>query len=833
MNEFEDLVSGVDAGLSNPRVVSFSAQPNDRTKEISVYPVKTQLEIPYGGSFDLNVSLDLTQTRGGKPEDYEISYELFGVDYVSMEEASIGSGVLEKKETTPKGRVLAKYTSAVEVKPDTKKLTPIPVSARRGKLFLVVSVRRIEGDAIKKATIEGHILRNSEYDEAILDTGSAFREAVAKALMQNGNLVVGENATVTEDESGVMKFRTNIDGEDVYAELYFVVDDSGGVQIKFAYKGKDSEEVTLHEADLLEMMSNAKGKDGKSAYDLWIEAGNEGSVDDFLRSLIGPQGPEGPKGDPGDKGEPGEQGEPGADGKSAYDIWLDNGEQGSESDFLASLKGEKGDTGDPGPQGTPGETGETGATGADGKSAYQIWLDEDNSGTEEDFLESLKGPKGDTGTQGPPGADGAPGPQGEPGEDGSPGVIVPITGQTVAAPASVNMGDELVFSTDAAIAIDTVLSVITKQISIGWTVKNTGSAVISVTNGGEEIASIDANSSVSGKWIRTSDAVYISVFKRALGEEGFYPDGNDEDVIYLTDDGNTCVISWPNKLWSSNKLSEDSSIDRKKITRVEFNAPQLLSADSFLAAISLGSGTATIIANLPELRRAEKLCKLTSFAQWVGDMPKLEDGTGMFHSAKVTSFEGDISQLKTGDNMFDNSRIFSWDKDFPELTSAYRMFPDMPNMTSFRTKMPKVTNSAAFVNGPKLVSVEISASKQASTTWFGLSPIETLRLSVPSFQKLDFSSSGIGACTPLTTLEFFEDTDSSGVMHQPLEKCTTVKFYNIHTSLSDTSIQNVIDAIPDYSSTSTSALIQLPAGKITEDQKAQITAKGWTWSEAT
>ena len=441
-----------------------------------------------------------------------------------------------------------------------------------------------------------------------------------------------------------------------------------------------------------------------------------------------------------------------------------------------------------------------------------------------------KGDKGDTGEQGPQGIQGI---QGPPGEDGSPGIIIPITGQAVSNPASVNMGDELVFSTDAAIAIDTVLSVITKQISIGWTVNNTGSAVISVTNGGEEIASVDASSSVSGKWIRTSDSVYISVFKRALGEGGFYPDGNEEDVIYLTEDGQTCVISWPNKLWTSHRLSEENSIDYKKATRVEFNAPQLLSADYFLAAISLGSGTATIIANLPELRRAENLCKLTGFAQWVGDMPKLEDGTGMFHSSAVTSFEGDISQLKTGDNMFNNCGLSSWDKDFPELTSASQMFPDMPNMTSFRTKMPKVTSSAFFVNGPKLVSVEISASKQASTTWFRSSPIETLRLSVPSFQKLDFSTSGIGACTTLTTLELFEDTDADGVSHQPLEKCTTVKFYNTHTLLSDTSIQNVINALPDYSGTESSALIQLPAEKITESQKTQITAKGWTWSEAT
>lgn len=36
-----------------------------------------------------------------------------------------------------------------------------------------------------------------------------------------------------------------------------------------------------------------------------------------------------------------------------------------------------------------------GEDGEDGKSAYEVWLDEGNVGTEEDFLESIKGEKGD------------------------------------------------------------------------------------------------------------------------------------------------------------------------------------------------------------------------------------------------------------------------------------------------------------------------------------------------------------------------------------------------------------------------------------------------------
>lgn len=56
----------------------------------------------------------------------------------------------------------------------------------------------------------------------------------------------------------------------------------------------------------------------------------------------------------------------------------------------------------PGPQGPPGQDGQPGqpgADGVDGLSAYQIWLDAGNIGTEQDFLDSLEGPPG------PPGAD--------------------------------------------------------------------------------------------------------------------------------------------------------------------------------------------------------------------------------------------------------------------------------------------------------------------------------------------------------------------------------------------------------------------------------------------
>ncbi len=97
----------------------------------------------------------------------------------------------------------------------------------------------------------------------------------------------------------------------------------------------------------------------------------------------------------------------GADGASAYEIALDNGFYGSESDWLDSLKGEKGDTGsqgiqgergeqgiqgiqgEQGIQGAKGDKGDTGASGADGKSAYAYAQDGGYTGTEEEFTAKL------------------------------------------------------------------------------------------------------------------------------------------------------------------------------------------------------------------------------------------------------------------------------------------------------------------------------------------------------------------------------------------------------------------------------------------------------------
>ncbi|MFE8436533.1 hypothetical protein ABHQ61_07830, partial [Tenacibaculum sp. ZH3_bin.2] len=126
----------------------------------------------------------------------------------------------------------------------------------------------------------------------------------------------------------------------------------------------------------------SSGPDGKSAYQVWLDAGNSGTEADFITSLKG------------DTGAAGTNGTNGVDGKSAYQVWLDAGNSGTEADFILSLKGDT------------GAAGTNGTNGVDGKSAYQVWLDAGNSGTEADFITSLKGDTGAAGTNGTNGVDG-------------------------------------------------------------------------------------------------------------------------------------------------------------------------------------------------------------------------------------------------------------------------------------------------------------------------------------------------------------------------------------------------------------------------------------------
>lgn len=160
-----------------------------------------------------------------------------------------------------------------------------------------------------------------------------------------------------------------------------------------------------------------KGDDGKSAYEVYRDTvpsnGLVLSEEQWLASL---QGPEGPAGADGPQGPQGPQGADGEDGTSVNIVGSYAGPSGSDPGTIAGVSAGDGylnnadghlwvwdgtqwtDVGEiRGPQGPQGDLG---------LSAYQVWLGENNNGSEQDFLDSLVGDTGPQGATGPAGADG-------------------------------------------------------------------------------------------------------------------------------------------------------------------------------------------------------------------------------------------------------------------------------------------------------------------------------------------------------------------------------------------------------------------------------------------
>ncbi|MBQ3447528.1 MAG: collagen-like protein [Synergistaceae bacterium] len=77
-------------------------------------------------------------------------------------------------------------------------------------------------------------------------------------------------------------------------------------------------------------------------------------------------------------------------GKSAYELAVQEGYTGTLTSWIASLKGAKGDTGSTGPTGATGPTGPQGVQGIQGLSAYQVAQAAGYTGTQAEWLESLK-----------------------------------------------------------------------------------------------------------------------------------------------------------------------------------------------------------------------------------------------------------------------------------------------------------------------------------------------------------------------------------------------------------------------------------------------------------
>lgn len=120
---------------------------------------------------------------------------------------------------------------------------------------------------------------------------------------------------------------------------------------------------------LLKRITDAEQRiDGRSAYEIAVEHGFVGSEEQWLASLCGADGHDGVDGRDGADGQNGRDGMDGKDGRDGVD----------------------GADGAPGHDGKDGKDGRNRKDGTDGKSAYEIAVANGFSGTETEWLASLK-----------------------------------------------------------------------------------------------------------------------------------------------------------------------------------------------------------------------------------------------------------------------------------------------------------------------------------------------------------------------------------------------------------------------------------------------------------
>ena len=104
-------------------------------------------------------------------------------------------------------------------------------------------------------------------------------------------------------------------------------------------------------------------------------------------------------------------------GFSAYDIAVMEGYVGTQEEWLETLRGKEGAVG---PQGPKGDTGETGPKGNDGYTPVK-GVDYFDGQPGDTGATGPQGEKGDPGEKGDTGEQGAQGPKGDTGEKGDPG----------------------------------------------------------------------------------------------------------------------------------------------------------------------------------------------------------------------------------------------------------------------------------------------------------------------------------------------------------------------------------------------------------------------------
>jgi hypothetical protein len=421
----------------------------------------------------------------------------------------------------------------------------------------------------------------------------------------------------------------------------------------------------------------------------------------------------------------------GIQGLSAYQVAVQHGFEGTEDEWLISLKGEKGETG---PKGDKGDTGsglnikgeldsesqlpQEGVSGDAWLIAGNLYVFVGENGNVESNpkwsnVGSIQGPAGPQGPVGPKGEQGEPGPKGEPGADGAPG----IQGPKGDPGEKGEKGDP---GSDASVTKQNVEAVLTGDI----TSHNHDSRYISKSNAStytptadyhpatkkyvdDTVAAVDVTEQISGK----ADKTYVDskLDTKVDKEEGKglstndYSDNDRQKVSNIVD-----YVTAIRSTTSMNTMG--LSLDKKNVITGSIYTTGSVTFNS-ASSKSAGVLTASYFEKLDALPSADELDQKINAA--IGSVYKVKGSVANYEALPKDNVTiGDVYNLEdTGANYVATSTTPDWDK----LSETVDLNGYLTKTDAASTYQPK-GNYLTSVPEEYVTETELTAKGYATTT---------------------------------------------------------------------------------------------------------------------
>lgn len=260
-------------------------------------------------------------------------------------------------------------------------------------VFDALENKYVDSGVIAKGKTAYDVAVENGYDGSYEDYVKLLQDVIGSSELVKEAITMANEAAENANEAADRSNTIANNPPKIVNEVWYRYDEETGDYVSTGVKAiGDAFTIVKTYSSVAEMQEDYTGEDVKIGQFVMIDTGDVNNPEDSQLYL---------KGDTEWKFISDLSGAQGIQGLSAYQVAVQEGFVGTEEEWLQSLKGDKGDKGDQGIQGIQGEKGDP--------FEYSDFTPEQ--------LESLKGPQGE------------PGPQGQ---DGDPGISATITiGETV------------------------------------------------------------------------------------------------------------------------------------------------------------------------------------------------------------------------------------------------------------------------------------------------------------------------------------------------------------------------------------------------------------------